>query len=156
MRVRQCVSIFSVITFATHIAQQSSQHALETTFLCNAFILGRGAVLNSRGFVENEAAVMDGATLTTGAVTGCTSYITPGRSFLPFPLRYSSNCCDLLTDHQKLQYEQLFIQRVSPPSSMPPPIFSFSALRPQSATLKSTPVSSSAVNPHGLSPIAEN
>lgn len=47
---------------------------LITPFLFrNGVILGRGAVLNNRGFVENEAAVMDGANLTTGAVTGCTS-----------------------------------------------------------------------------------
>lgn len=35
---------------------------------CN---IGKGAVLNARAFVENEASVMDGATMKTGATCGC-------------------------------------------------------------------------------------
>lgn len=38
---------------------------------CELFNAGRGTVFNDEGIIENEASVMDGASLRTGAVCGC-------------------------------------------------------------------------------------
>lgn len=47
---------------------EAAEH-FEGNVLFNA---GKGSVLNEAGFVENEAAVMYGATRKSGAVCGCT------------------------------------------------------------------------------------
>lgn len=44
--------------------------AVETLENCPLFNAGKGAVLNARGFVENEASVMDGLSMRSGAVCG--------------------------------------------------------------------------------------
>jgi L-asparaginase / beta-aspartyl-peptidase len=59
---------------------------LEANPLYNA---GTGAVLNDAGKVENEASVMDGATLRIGAVTGLTTVVYPVRLALLIHLKAS-------------------------------------------------------------------
>lgn len=55
-------------------AAVAAVRALEANPLFNA---GRGAVLTASGAVETEAAVMDGATMRTGAVAGLTTVVHP-------------------------------------------------------------------------------
>lgn len=48
---------------------RSAHHNVLTRLVVHCTI-GRGAVLNEHAVVENEAAVMDGTTMRTGAVCG--------------------------------------------------------------------------------------
>eukprot|EP00177_Eucheuma_denticulatum_P000096 GFKZ01000166.1.p1 GENE.GFKZ01000166.1~~GFKZ01000166.1.p1 ORF type:complete len:345 (+),score=30.04 GFKZ01000166.1:24-1037(+) len=57
-------------------AALAAVEVMEESPLFNA---GRGAVLNARDFCENEALVMDGATLRIGAVTGLRTIMHPAR-----------------------------------------------------------------------------
>jgi L-asparaginase / beta-aspartyl-peptidase len=57
-------------------AAVAAVEALEANPLYNA---GTGAVLNNEGVVENEASLMDGATLRIGAVTGLSTVVYPIR-----------------------------------------------------------------------------
>ncbi len=54
------------------LALAAALAAVESMEDCELFNAGRGAVFNDEGFIENEASVMDGGTLRTGAVCGCT------------------------------------------------------------------------------------
>lgn len=54
------------------LALAAALAAVESMEDCPLFNAGRGAVFNDAGVIENEASVMYGETLRTGAVCGCT------------------------------------------------------------------------------------
>lgn len=58
------------------LALAAALAAVELMEDCELFNAGRGGVLNDAGIVENEASVMNGATMRTGAVCGRTYTIS--------------------------------------------------------------------------------
>ncbi|KAI0567449.1 Asparaginase [Gracilaria domingensis] len=67
----------SCILFRTKNCLIDSLKSNTISFLC--VHLGHGAVLNDRGFVENEAAVIDGSTRRAGSVCGLRTVKHPAR-----------------------------------------------------------------------------